>query len=69
MIITFLEVLITLKLGIHGLRSGGASAVANLVVNDRLFIKHGRWSEDKMKESYVHEYIESKLSVSRNLDL
>ena len=57
------------KFGLHSLRSGGASAAANLGVNDRLFKKHGRWKSDKVKDSYVHEDIESKLSVSRNLGL
>ena len=54
---------------LHILRSGGASAAANLGVNDRLFKKHGRWKSDKVKDSYVHEDIESKLSVSSNLVL
>ena len=57
------------KFGLYSLRSGGASAVANLCVNDRLFKKYGRWKSDKVKDSYVHEDIESKLSVSRNLGL
>ena len=57
------------KFGLHSLRSGGASAAANLGVNDRLFKKHDRWKSDKVKDSYVHEDIESKLSVSRNLGL
>ena len=57
------------KFGLHSLRSGGASAAANLGVNDRLFKKHGRWKSDKVKDSYVHEDIESKLSVSRNLGI
>ena len=47
----------------------GASATANLGVNDRLFKKHGRRKSDKVKDSYVHEDVESKLSVSRNLGL
>ena len=53
------------KFGLHSLRSGGASAAANLGGNDRLFKKHGRWKSDKVKDSYV----QSKLSVSRNLGL
>ena len=57
------------KFGLHSLRSGGASAAANLGVNVRLFKKHGRWKSDKVKGSYVHEDIESKFSVSRSLDL
>ena len=57
------------KFGLHGLRSGRASAAANFGVNDRLFKKHGSWKSDKVKESYVHEDIESKLSALRNLGL
>ena len=57
------------KFGIHSLRSGGDSAAANLGVNDRLFKKHGWRKSDKVKDSYVHEDIESKLSVLRNLAL
>ena len=57
------------KFGLHSLRSGGASAAANLDVNDRLFKKHGGWKSGKVKDSYVHEDIESKLSVSKNLSL
>ena len=55
------------KFGLRSLLSGGASAAANLGVNDRLFKKHGRWKSDKVKDSYAYEDIESKLSVSRNL--
>ena len=57
------------KFGLHGLRSGGTSAAANLGVNERLFKKHGRWKSDKVKDSFVHEDMESKLLVSRNLVL
>ena len=54
---------------IISLRSGDASAAAKLDINDRVFKKHGRWKSDKLKDSYDHEHIESKLSVSRNLGL
>ena len=57
------------KFGLYSLRSGGASVAANLGVNDRLFKKHGKWKSDKVKDSYIHGGIESKLSVSRNLGL
>ena len=57
------------KFGLHSLRSGGASAAANLGETTDYFKKHGRWKPDKVKDSYVHEDIESKLSVSRNLGL
>ena len=56
------------KFRLHSLRSGGAlAAAANLGANNRLFKKQGGWKSDKVKDSYVHEDIESKLSVSRNL--
>ena len=43
--------------------SDGASAAANLGVNDRLFKNHDKWKSNKVKDSYVHEDIESKFSV------
>ena len=55
--------------GLHSLRSGGATAAANLGVKDRLFQKHGRWKSEKVKNSYVHEDIKTLLSVSKNLGL
>ena len=59
----------TKKFGLYSLQSGGASAAANLGVSDRLFKKHSRWKSDKVKDSYVQEDIESKLSLSRSLGL
>lgn len=57
------------KFGVHSLRSGGATAAAASGVNDRLFKKHGRWKTDKAKDGYVHENLESKLSVTKNLGI
>ena len=53
----------------HSLRAGGATAAANLGVNDRLFKKHGRWKSEKVKNGYIHENIETKLIVTKNLGL
>ena len=53
--------------GLHSLRSGGATAVANAGVNDRLFKRHGRWSSDKAKDGYVKDNLEALLSVSKSL--
>ena len=53
----------TKKFGLHSLPSDGASAAANLGVNDRLFKNHDKWKSNKVKDSYVHEDIESKFSV------
>jgi hypothetical protein len=44
------------KLGLHSLRSGGATAAAAAQVEDRLFKKHGRWKSEKaIKDGYVKE--------------
>ena len=53
--------------GLHSLRAGGATAAANMGVNDRLFKKHGRWKSEKVKDGYIHESIETKLIVTKNL--
>ena len=55
--------------GLHSLRAGGTTAAANLGVNDRLFKKHGRWKPQKVKDGYIHESIEEKLIVTKNLGL
>ena len=55
--------------GSHSLRAGGATAAANLGVNDRLFKKHGRWKSEKVKDGYIHESIEAKLIATKNLGL
>ena len=49
------------------MRSDGASPAANLGASNRLFKKHGR--SDKVKGSYVHKDIKSKLAISRKLGL
>ena len=57
------------KFGLHSLRRGGATAAANLGVNDRLFQKHGRWKSANVKNNYVDENLEALLHVSRNIGL
>ena len=57
------------KFGLHSLRSGGATAAANLGVKDRLFKKHGRWKSENIKDSYVQESLQEKLVVTKNLGL
>ena len=53
--------------GLHSLRAGGATAAANLGVNDRLFKKHRRWKSEKVKDGYIHESLETKSIVAKNL--
>ena len=54
---------------LHSLRTGGATAAADLGINDRLFKKHGRWNSEKVKDGYVHESLDSLLLVSKHLGL
>ena len=57
-----------LKLGLHSLRSGGASAAANSNVNDRCWRRHGRWKSDAAN-GYIKDSIINRLSVSQHLGL
>ena len=57
------------SLGLHSLRSGGATAAAKSSIPDRLFKKHGRWHSDMSKDRYVKEDVKQKLVVSKNLGL
>ena len=70
----FIVVLKSIKLdaklfGLHSLRSGGASAAANMGVPDRLIQKHGRWKTVGIKNRYISEDVDSILFISRNLGL
>ena len=52
----------TKSFSLHSLRAGGATAAANLGVNDRLFKKHGKWKSEKVKEdAFMKVYISSRL--------
>ena len=55
------------RFGLHNLRSGGTSAASNASVCDRLIMKHGRWANEKSKNLYIHEKLETKLSVTKNM--
>jgi integrase len=59
------------KFGLHSLRSGGASALANSSspVESRMFKKHGRWKSDSASDGYVHYNLEKRLEVSKKLGL
>ena len=52
--------------GLHSHRPGGATAAANLGINDRLFKKHGRWKSEMVKDGYVHENLDSLLLLTDN---
>ena len=53
--------------GLHSLRSGGATAAANMGVPDRLFKKHGRWKSEQVKDGYIKDDVHSLLLVSKCL--
>ena len=55
--------------GLHSLRSGGASAAAENMVDERLISKHGRWSSDKARNSYIKDSVSKKLKISQQLGI
>lgn len=58
-----------LNIGLHSLRSGGATAAANLGVNERCLQRHGRWKSISSKNIYVKDSIKDRLQVSQKLGL
>lgn len=58
-----------LNLGLHSLRSGGATVAANAAVNDRCWKRHGRWKSENSKDGYVADSLEIRLEVSKHLSL
>ncbi|XP_030846300.1 uncharacterized protein LOC115926073 [Strongylocentrotus purpuratus] len=57
------------NLGLHSLRAGGATMVANTSTKDRLWKIHGRWKTDKAKDGYVVDTLDNKLEVTKSLML
>ena len=58
-----------LNIGLHSLRSGGASTAANAQVNERCFKRHGRWKSENAKDGYIADSLESRLLVTKKLNL
>ena len=57
------------EFGLHSLKAGDATAAANASVPDRIFKRHRRWKSENAKDGYVKDSLESRLMVSRNLQL
>ena len=57
------------QFGPHSLRSGGATAAAQVGVPDRLFKRHGRWRSETAKDGYVKDSMSSLMYVSQSLNL
>ena len=60
-----------MNLGLHSMRSGGATAVSNASehVSDRCWKRHGRWKSDTSKDGYVVDSLEKRLNVSKHLGI
>ena len=58
-----------IQLGLHSLRSGGATAAAHAQINDRCWKRHGRWRSDTSKDRYVKDSVSHRLAVSKCLGL
>jgi hypothetical protein len=50
--------------GLHSLRSGGASHLANKGVGEELIMQHGRWKTTVAKNRYVKRDFDQRLLVS-----
>jgi hypothetical protein len=55
--------------GTHSGRRGGATGAANVDVPDRLFKEHGAWKSERVKDGYVVDSLQARLSVTANLGL
>ena len=58
-----------LNIGVHSLRSGGASTAANADVNDRCLKRHGRWKADVSKDGYIEDSVQKRLKITEALKL
>eukprot|EP00111_Clytia_hemisphaerica_P010708 TCONS_00031270-protein len=57
------------KYGLHSLRSGGATEAANNGVSDRMISKHGRWSSNTSRDTYIKDKPLNRFKVSRQLGI
>jgi hypothetical protein len=55
------------RFGLHSLRSGGATAVAAVGVEERLFQAHGGWRSREAMLPYLKESLPNRLAVSAAL--
>lgn len=56
-----------LNIGLHSLRSGGASVAANSDVDERCIQRHGRWKSISSKNMYIKDSIVRRFKVSKEL--
>ncbi len=74
----FKDIVDVSKIGVHSLRSGGATAAANAGVqmsrmfkchDDRMFKCHGHWVSENAKDGYVKDNLDLQLLVSQSLGI
>ena len=53
--------------GLHSLRSGGATHLANKGVSEELIMQHGRWKTTNAKNRYVQRELGQRLAVSTTI--
>jgi hypothetical protein len=58
-----------LDIGLHSLRSGGASQAAAAGVDEESIRRHGSWRSLTSHLNYIQESQSSLLKVSRSLDI
>lgn len=58
-----------LNIGLHSMRSGGATEVAKHDVNERCIKRHGRWKQDISKDRYIVDSVEKRLQVTKSMNL
>ena len=57
-----------LNFGIHSLRAGAATAVANSdKINERCLMRHARWKSQDSKNMYIDDSVSKKLKVTEAL--
>ena len=57
------------RFGLHSLREGGVTAATNAGVPDRMFKRHGRWRSESVKNGYIEDSVDSRMAVSKSLNL
>lgn len=57
------------NIGIHSLRSGGATVAGSSNVDEKCLKRHGRWKSDSAKDGYIVNSIDKRFLVSKSLNL
>ena len=58
-----------LNFGLHSVRSGGATAVANTNINEKYGKRHGRWKSDTNKDGYTINSVVNRLEFTKKLGI